>query len=420
MDLALTCEHATMSLGERFQAVRALSEELAHGLSAEDQCIQSMPDASPTKWHLAHTSWFFERVILQALLEDYAPFDARYDYLFNSYYEGLGPRHPRPQRGLLSRPSSEEVLAYRRHVDHSVLGLMERGEPEVDRLVILGLHHEQQHQELILTDIKHAFFVNPLHPAFASPQPHGVHEEPAEPRFIDYPGGIVPIGAPDAGFSFDNEQPQHAVLLRPFRLAASPVTCAEYLAFMDDGGYRRAEFWLSDGWALAQREDWRAPLYWEQQGDDWKIFTLRGERPLDPSEPVAHVSLFEAAAFAAWAGKRLPTEFEWEAAVTPQPVVGNFLEERHYHPRAGGHAGPLAQAYGDVWEWTRSSYDPYPGYRPFDGALAEYNGKFMASQIVLRGGSCATPESHIRATYRNFFPPAARWQFSGFRLAEDQ
>lgn len=421
MDLALSREHATRSLSERFETVRRLSEELAGGLTAEDQCIQSMPDASPTKWHLAHTSWFFERVVLQECARNYVPLNARYDYLFNSYYEGLGPRHPRPQRGLLSRPSGADILAYRRHVDEAVIALLERGDPEVERLVLLGLHHEQQHQELILTDIKHAFFVNPLHPSFAAPQPQGVVAEPAPAAFVPCDGGVVQVGAKDGAFSFDNEGPAHRVLLQPFRMAARPVTCGEYSAFIEEGGYRRPEFWLSDGWALAQRENWRAPLYWQEHGGEWQVFTLRGERPLDKSAPVAHVSFFEAAAFAAWAGKRLPTEFEWEAAVGSQPVVGNLLEQRHYEPRAATIEGAgLSQAFGDVWEWTRSSYDPYPGYRPFDGALAEYNGKFMSGQMVLRGGSCATPETHIRASYRNFFPPSARWQFSGFRLAEDQ
>ncbi|MGO9005813.1 MAG: ergothioneine biosynthesis protein EgtB [Beijerinckiaceae bacterium] len=419
MDLALNSGLAASSLGERYQAVRGLSEALARGLTFEDQCIQSMPDASPTKWHLAHTSWFFERIILQAFAEAYAPFDKRFDYLFNSYYEGLGPQYPRPQRGLLSRPSGNDVLAYRHYVDQAILRLLEHGEPEVASLVTLGLHHEEQHQELILTDIKHAFFVNPLRPAYAPPERHGVQDATAQ-SFIEFPAGEVTIGAQGTAFSFDNERPAHAVLLRPYRLAARPVTCGEYLAFIEDGGYRRAEFWLSDGWRLVQEEDWQAPLYWQKAGSDWQIFTLRGERPLDPGEPVAHVSCFEAAAFAAWSGKRLPTEFEWEAAVASQEVMGNFLEQRHYHPRPGGGGSSLAQAYGDVWEWTRSSYDPYPGYKPFDGPLAEYNGKFMIGQMVLRGGSCATPQSHIRATYRNFFPPSARWQFSGFRLAEDQ
>jgi ergothioneine biosynthesis protein EgtB len=420
MDLALTRGLPASSLGESYQSVRGTSELLAACLTFEDQCIQSMPDASPTKWHLAHTSWFFERVILQAFVKAYVPFDERYDYLFNSYYEGLGPRHPRPQRGLLGRPSGEDILAYRRHVDQAMLGLIARGEPEVGALVVLGLNHEQQHQELILTDIKHAFFINPLRPVYAPPEARNPHDASAPMPFVDFAGGVLRIGAHNAGFYFDNEGPAHDVLLPPYRLAARPVSCGDYLNFIKEGGYRRPEFWLSDGWALVQQENWRAPLYWEEKGSEWQIFTLRGKRPIDPREPVAHVSFFEAAAYAAWAGKRLPTEFEWEAAVAGQPILGNFLEQRHFHPRAGVVDGPLAQAFGDVWEWTRSSYDPYPGYQPFDGTLAEYNGKFMIGQVVLRGGSCATPQSHIRASYRNFFPPSARWQFSGFRLAEDQ
>jgi ergothioneine biosynthesis protein EgtB len=422
MDLAVNRGLLASSLGERYQAVRGLSEDLVNCLTFEDQSVQSMPDASPSKWHLAHTSWFFERMILQAFAERYVPFDVRYDYLFNSYYKGLGPHHPRPQRGLLTRPSGNDVLAYRHHVDQAMLRLFEQRAPDVEALVTLGLNHEEQHQELILTDIKHAFFVNPLRPAYAPPEPRGVQGAKAS-GFVAFPGGVVSIGAQGTGFCFDNEQPVHSVLLRPYGLAARPVTCGDYLAFIEDGGYQRAEFWLSEGWSLAQQEDWQAPFYWQQKGCDWHIFTLRGERPLDPHEPVAHVSFFEAAAFAAWAGKRLPTEFEWEAAVTSQEsqeIKGNFLEQRHFHPRPGGGHSSLQQAYGDVWEWTRSSYDPYPGYRPFDGTLAEYNGKFMIGQMVLRGGSCATPQSHVRASYRNFFPPSARWQFSGFRLAEDQ
>jgi ergothioneine biosynthesis protein EgtB len=418
MDLSLTREPAASSLKKSYRAVRRASEKLAESLTAEDQCIQSMPDASPTKWHLAHTSWFFERIVLQNHAEAYLPFDVRYDYMFNSYYEGLGPRHPRPQRGLLSRPSVADVFAYRNHVDEALLSLLECGDPEVERLVVLGLHHEQQHQELILTDIKHAFFVNPLHPAYAPPAQR-VKAEVVKPEFLDCPGGVVTIGA-EKGFFFDNEGPAHPVLLQPYRLATRPVTCGEYLAFIKEGGYARAEFWLSEGWAAVKSGNWQAPLYWQQKGKDWQIFTLRGERPVDAEEPVAHVSFFEAAAFAAWAGKRLPTEAEWEAAIAPQSIVGNFLEQRAYHPRSASGGEPFRQAYGDVWEWTRSSYDPYPGYQPFDGKLAEYNGKFMIGQMVLRGGSCATPQDHIRASYRNFFPPDARWQFSGFRLAEDQ
>jgi ergothioneine biosynthesis protein EgtB len=347
-----------------------------------------MPDASPAKWHLAHTTWFFEAVVLAKFAADFKPFDPEYAYLFNSYYESLGSRHARDRRGMLSRPSVSEIAAYRAHIDAAMVKLIARRESDVAALVTLGLHHEQQHQELLLTDIKHAFFSNPLLPTYKlTREPLTV---PKSLEWFDRPGGVVEIGHAGAAFAFDNESPRHEVLLQPFRIANRPVSNAEFLAFIEDGGYRRAEFWLSDGWAMVQREKLAAPLYWLEDG---RVFTLAGVRPLTADEPVAHVSFYEAAAYAAWAGKRLPTEFEWEAA------------------------NPQAQ--GLVWEWTRSSYDPYPGYRPFDGEIAEYNGKFMIGQMVLRGGSRATPPGHIRRTYRNFFAPAARWQFSGIRLAGD-
>ena len=397
-------------LAARYAAVRASSEALAATLSAEDQAIQSMPDASPTKWHLAHTTWFFETVILLQYAQDYVPFDPAYSYLFNSYYEGLGPRHPRAQRGLLSRPSSADILAYRRHVDTAMQTLIAERAPDIAPLAVLGLHHEQQHQELILTDIKHAFFSYPLLPVYASPKPTA-HAEPSL-RWREHPGGILRVGHDGKEFAFDNESPAHEVLLRPFHIASQAVTCREYRDFMEDGGYRHPEFWLSDGWALAQSESWNAPLYWLADGEEWSVFTLHGVKQLDRNEPVVHVSFFEAAAYAAWAGKRLPTEFEWETAAG-KPDHKRLPELRRLHPTHG-------EFFGDVWEWTRSSYDPYPGYKPFDGALAEYNGKFMSGQMVLRGGSCVTPAGHIRGSYRNFFPPSARWQFSGIRLAGDQ
>jgi len=383
------------ALRAQYAAVRSFSERLAAPLSAEDRAVQSMPDASPTKWHLAHATWFFETVILSQYSEDYAPFDPAFAYLFNSYYEGLGPRHPRPQRGLLSRPANDEVMKYRAYVDAAMQRLIALRASEIAALVTLGLHHEQQHQELILTDIKHAFFSNPLMPIYAPAK-----AQPAEAGALswrEHTGGILRVGHEGRGFAFDNEGPAHEVLLRPFRMASRNVSCGEYRAFMEDGGYRRPEFWLSDGWALAQSQNWDAPLYWlcDADGNGWSVFTLNGVKRVDADEAVAHVSFFEAAAYAAWAGARLPTEFEWEAAAGARTLPGN------------------------VWEWTRSSYDPYPGYKPFDGALAEYNGKFMSGQMVLRGGSCATPPGHIRRTYRNFFPPAARWQFSGIRLAGD-
>ncbi len=406
----------------RYAAVRALTETLAAPLSAEDSCVQSMPDASPTKWHLAHTTWFFETLVLMPHAPEYEPYDRQFQYLFNSYYEALGARHPRPQRGLITRPSLKDVFKYRRHVDEAMTRLFERT-PEARRTVFediaeLGLHHEQQHQELILTDIKHAFSCNRLLPCYAPASPVAVKSAPTL-GWADFAGGIVPIGHAKEGFSFDNEGPRHLVLLGPYRLASRLITCGEYLGFIEDAGYRRPEFWLSDGWAKVQAEGWEAPLYWSNEAGEWQVFTLNGVQPLKRDEPVVHVSFYEATAYAAWAGKRLPTEFEWEAAAIPQPVTGNFLDPAQPHPKPAIAEGGVAQLYGDAWEWTRSSYDPYPRYKPHAGAVAEYNGKFMCGQMVLRGGSCATPAGHIRPTYRNFFPPSARWQFSGIRLAED-
>jgi ergothioneine biosynthesis protein EgtB len=402
---------ADAPLTHRYRDVRTLSAAIARLMSAEDQGVQSMPDASPTKWHLAHTTWFFERMIL-ANAPGYKPFDPRYDAIFNSYYLGIGTPYIRAQRGLLTRPTAADIIAYRAHVDAQMENVLERADDTVRRTAVLGLHHEQQHQELMLTDIKHAFSCNPLLPALIGAVPQDLDTVPALDWF-EHGGGIVEVGHGGGGFAFDNEGPRHSVLLRPFRLASRLTTCGEYQAFIEDGGYERPEFWLSDGWALAQRENWRAPLYWLDRD---RLFTLQGQRPINPGEPVAHVSLYEAAAYAAWADKRLPTEFEWEAIAAQQSTHGNFLDLDVLRPRT---ANGNTQMFGDAWCWTRSSYDPYPGYRPFDGALAEYNGKFMVGQSVLRGGSCVTPSGHIRATYRNFFPPSARWQFSGIRLAED-
>ena len=409
-------------LARRYLEVRRQTDRLAEPLSAEDCQVQSMPDASPTKWHLAHTSWFFETFVLPG-----PPLEPSFQYLFNSYYEAVGPRHPRPARGLLTRPSLEDVRRYRRRIDEAVLDRIERGmEADVRARLVLGLHHEQQHQELILTDIKHVLGAHPDGPPYrrgSAPAPR-----PAAPplEWIARPGGITEIGVAEPGadgepFAFDNESPRHQVLLRPYALASRPVTCGEYRAFMDDGGYRRPELWLSDGWAeiTVQRHD--RPLYWRGQ----TIFTLDGERQLIDDEPVTNVSFYEADAFARWAGARLPTEMEWEAAAAAQPVGAqdNLADSEAFHPRAAGAAagaaGGLRQLYGDVWEWTASAYSPYPGYRAAAGALGEYNGKFMCNQLVLRGGSCATPRSHIRASYRNFFPAGTRWQFSGIRLARD-
>ncbi len=384
----------------RFLAVRDLSERLAAPLSAEDQTVQSMPDASPTKWHLAHTTWFFETFVLRPHAPGYRVFDAAYEYLFNSYYEAVGPRHPRPQRGLLSRPGVAEIMAYRRHVTGAMGDLLGRGAANVADLVELGLQHEQQHQELILMDAKHMLSLNPLRPAYRPAVARAVAAEAGALAWIGFDGGLVEIGHAGEGFAFDNEGPRHRVWLNPFRLASRPTNCGEYLAFIEDGGYRRPEFWLSAGWDCVNQRGWEAPLYWEKRDGRWKVFTLSGLRPLQSSAPVCHVSGFEAAAFAKWAGKRLPREAEWETGAATQP--------------------DRLQGRGEVWEWTASPYVAYPGYREPPGAVGEYNGKFMANQMVLRGGCSATPAGHMRPTYRNFFPPDARWLFGGIRLAEDQ
>lgn len=404
-------------LARRYSDIRALSEMLAAPLSAEDQCIQSMPDASPVKWHLAHTTWFFETLLLIPHASSYQPFDPRYHYLFNSYYESLGARHPRPERGLITRPSSDQVIEYRRHVDDAMARLLDGGRTlNIDWLCELGLQHEQQHQELILTDIKHALSCNPLLPEYSETALEPASAAPLL-SWRDYAGGIYWIGSADGGFAFDNEQPRHRVLLQPFRLASRLVTCREFLRFIEDDGYRRPEFWLSDGWSFVQSTGIGAPHYWIHDSDRWQIFRLNGLQPLNPDEPVVHVSFYEADAYARWSGRRLPTEFEWEAAAVNEPLRGKFLNLACLHPTVA--ADGETQFYGDAWEWTRSAYEPYPGYRPWEGVASEYNGKFMCSQMVLRGGSCATPAGHIRPGYRNFFPPSARWQFSGIRLAED-
>jgi ergothioneine biosynthesis protein EgtB len=412
------------ALLERYMAVRRATERLCEPLSAEDCQLQSMPDASPVKWHLAHSTWFFETFVLA----DQEPVDQRYRFLFNSYYEGVGARHPRPQRGMLSRPSLDEVFAYRGAVDERMTLLLNSISAErfaaIEPVLALGVHHEQQHQELILTDIQHALSLNPLRPAYQPGSGVRIQESVTtdfRETWLEFPAGLRWIGHAGEGFAFDNEGPRHRVWLEGYRLATRLVTCGEYLRFIEDGGYSRPELWLSDGWATSQERGWTAPLYWER-GDDrrWQRFSLFGVIPVDPAEPVCHVSYYEADAFARWAGARLPTEEEWEAAAAEMQI-----EERPDdpplcpRPLMPGVTG-LAQLDRDAWQWTASPYTAYPGYTPAAGALGEYNGKFMCNQLVLRGGSCATPRSHLRRSYRNFFPPDARWQFSGLRLASDQ
>jgi ergothioneine biosynthesis protein EgtB len=418
-------EVTAAGLADRYREVRRLTEELCAPLAVEDYVVQSMPDASPAKWHLAHTSWFFETFVLGPGLPGYRPFAPAYGYLFNSYYNAVGDRHPRPQRGLLTRPTVDEVYRYRAHVDEQMLHLLEDADGDdlvgLRATVVLGLHHEQQHQELILTDLKHLFGCNPLRPAYGE-LPAAAPARPVPVRWLAYPGGLHWVGHRGDGFAFDNESPRHQVCLRPFQLASRPVTNAEYLAFLEAGGYDRPEFWLSDGWHARGVHGWRAPLYWEKRDGGWWTLTLGGPRPVAGAEPVCHVSYYEVDAFARWAGARLPTEAEWEVAGSACPPAGNFLDSGRLHPAAltedADHGQPR-QFLGDVWEWTGSPYVPYPGYRAAAGALGEYNGKFMCNQLVLRGGSCVTPAGHIRPTYRNFFPPEARWQFSGIRLARD-
>ena len=401
----------------RFRHVRQRTLELCVGLSAEDLLLQSMPDASPGKWHLAHTSWFFEQFVL-GRDPAYRPRDPAWNYLFNSYYQSVGPIHARPQRGLLSRPSLDEVRDYRHYIDDTVSDLLNRhDDPELVALVELGLQHEQQHQELLLTDIKHAFWCNPLQPAYRAPIASTVANT-VPLRFIDGHEGIVEVGHRGEGFAFDNETPRHRSLLQPHALANRLVTNAEYLAFVHEGGYREPGLWLSDGWATVQREGWQHPLYW--QDDLASEFTLAGVRVLDPHEPACHLSYYEAEAFARWAGARLPTEAEWEVAAQGITIDGNLQDEQRFQPRAANAGEGLLQLYGDVWEWTASPYVSYPGFRPLPGSLGEYNGKFMCGQWVLRGGSCVTPRDHIRTSYRNFFPPHARWQFAGLRLGQDR
>ncbi|WP_225540803.1 ergothioneine biosynthesis protein EgtB [Xanthomonas sp. XNM01] len=412
---------ATDPLALRFAHVRAASRRLAAPLSAEDAMVQSMDDASPAKWHLAHTTWFFDHFVLQAAGD--APARPDWQYLLNSYYDSAGPRHPRPRRGLLSRPTLDEVRLYRAEVDTRIDDGLAAGrfDDTLRRRLLLGLQHEQQHQELLLTDIKHALGCNPLQPAYRDDlQQRAGRAVPL--RWVDAEESIISIGAPRwpehaPDFAYDNESPRHRVLVPAHALANRPVSNAEYRAFIEDGGYRTSTLWLSDGWAAVQAQGWERPLYW--QPDLAHAFSLGGVRALDPHAPVCHLSYYEADAYARWAGARLPTEAEWERAAAQQPVQGHFADDGLLEPQAAQPGDGLLQLYGDVWEWTSSAYTAYPGYRPWNDDTGEYNGKFMCSQWVLRGGSCATPAGHVRASYRNFFPPATRWQFAGLRLARN-
>lgn len=398
----------------RYAAVRALTEDLCRSLSPEDAVLQSMPDASPAKWHLAHTSWFFETFLLSTRLERYRAFHPDFAYLFNSYYNSVGGMHPRPQRGLLSRPTLAEVLGYREHVDRQMQDLLRNqgADPALGALLDLGLNHEQQHQELLLMDIKHLFSLNPLKPAWR-PLPRVATSPATALKYLPRPAGPVSIGHGGPGFAFDNETPRHPQLVTAHAVANRAVSNAEYREFIEASGYREPALWMSDGWALVQREGWRRPLYWDEDMDT--EFTLAGTREIAPQAPVCHVSWYEADAFARWAGARLPTEAEWESLAAEQPLAGNFLDMGLLQPAPA--AGGSLQMFGDVWEWTSSPYTPYPGFKPLSGELGEYNGKFMANQMVLKGGACVSPADHLRASYRNFFYPQQRWQFGGFRLA---
>jgi ergothioneine biosynthesis protein EgtB len=405
----------SLPLQEHYRQIRQTTEQICQPLAIEDYVIQSMADVSPPKWHLAHTTWFFETFLLLPYGRGYEVFHPQYGYLFNSYYEAVGSRHPRPQRGLLSRPTVAEILRYRTYVDEALQSLV--NDPELTDLITLGLHHEQQHQELLLTDIKHILATNPLKPAYQAG--HRLVRPSAKLEWMDYPGGLVEIGHANSSFAFDNESPRHPVFLQDYWLASRLITNHEYLEFMQAGGYQRPEFWLADGWATIQTQGWQSPLYWEQIDGSWWIMTLSGLQPLNGPEPVCHVSYYEADAFARWAGKRLPTEAEWENAAASTPIQGNLLDSGSLHPLPAQAVTRPDQLYGDVWEWTQSAYLPYPGFSPAAGPVGEYNGKFMSNQMVLRGGSCVTPQSHLRPSYRNFFPPHARWQFTGIRLGAD-
>lgn len=411
-------DQALSTLAGIYSDVRGTTEELAAPLSPEDQTVQSMPDVSPTKWHRAHTTWFFETFLLEPSLPGYEAFDCHYAYLFNSYYESLGSRHPRPSRGLLSRPSAAEIGAYRAFVDDAMQRLIKGTQhDDVLGLVELGVNHEQQHQELLLMDIKHVLSQNVPQPAYGFCQ----NDQIADCAYVpsarhERDGGLYEIGHPGDAFTFDNELPRHTTYLRPFAVDSRPVVCKEWIEFIEDDGYSRAELWFSDGWATCQAQGWEAPLYWYKEGDSWHYYTLKGPRPVRGSEPVCHVSYYEADAFARWKGARLPSEAEWEIVAESSASDGNFMDTSVVHPQP---VGAQSSMYGDVWQWTSSPYGSYPGFKPAGGAVGEYNGKFMVNQFVLRGGCCVTPPDHVRSTYRNFFPPSARWPFTGLRLAHD-
>ncbi len=419
-------EDVRQSLLERFRQVRNFSKRLCRSLEPEDFVVQSMADVSPTKWHLAHTTWFFETFILKVWMQSYRPEIPQYAYLFNSYYNAAGDMHRRDLRGLISRPTVGETFRYRDSIDECITKLIEDADEnllsELEPVLVLGLHHEQQHQELLVTDIKHVFAQNPLHPVFEPAGSGAARSRVAPQQFWEFDESIAAIGHAGSGFSYDNEGPRHRALVSAFSLSSRPVTNGEYLAFIEAGGYSRSEYWLSLGWTTVNEQRWEAPLYWEKREGSWWNFTLSGFRPVDEAEPVTHVSYFEADAYANWDGARLPTEFEWERAAAELKIDGNFVDAERFHPvpAIAEDANRLAQMFGDVWEWTRSAYLPYPGYRAAPGALGEYNGKFMCNQMVLRGGSCATSRTHIRTTYRNFFQPEKRWQFTGIRLARDR
>jgi ergothioneine biosynthesis protein EgtB len=408
---------SSLSLLHQYQQVRQVSDRICQPLAIEDYVIQSMADVSPPKWHLAHTTWFFETFLLVPHLPGYKVFHPQFGYLFNSYYEAVGARHPRSARGLLSRPTVAEVYEYREYVDRAMTTLIETisAHSELLSSIVLGLHHEQQHQELLLTDIKHILGTNPLHPVYqASKQVEETARIYTPAKWLEYPGGLVSIGHQGNDFAFDNESPHHQTYLQAYQLADRLVTNGEYLEFIQAGGYQQAQYWLAEGWATVQNQQWQAPLYWEQIDGKWWIMTLGGLRQIQEHEPVCHVSFYEADAYATWRGYRLPTEAEWEVATVDVPITGNFLDRDLLHPTPNSNSH---QFFGDVWEWTQSAYLPYPGFRVAEGAIGEYNGKFMCNQMVLRGGSCVTSESHIRSTYRNFFPTSTRWQFTGIRLA---